>query len=153
MFIRAAAEQCFSRELAGCAITAIRIIDNIIAPSSSSPLVIYTQAGRQFVHQFVVDDVSKIIKEAIETTIGGNAYQHDKVNNWTGSVVETCLSVLTKLQKPYKYIVTCMIMQKNGAGLHTASSCFWNNETDGSCTVRWENKTMYCIVSVFGLSI
>lgn len=55
-------------------------------------------------HQFVVDDVSKIIKEAIETTIGGNAYQHDKVNNWTGSVVETCLSVLTKLQKPYKYI-------------------------------------------------
>ncbi|XP_055547794.1 dynein light chain Tctex-type [Wyeomyia smithii] len=104
-------------------------------------------------HQFVVDDVSKIIKEAIETTIGGNAYQHDKVNNWTGSVVETCLSVLTKLQKPYKYIVTCMIMQKNGAGLHTASSCFWNNETDGSCTVRWENKTMYCIVSVFGLSI
>lgn len=49
--------------------------------------------------------------------------------------------------------VTCMIMQKNGAGLHTASSCFWNNETDGSCTVRWENKTMYCIVSVFGLAI
>ncbi|XP_037952950.1 dynein light chain Tctex-type [Teleopsis dalmanni] len=102
---------------------------------------------------FVVDDVSKIIKEAIENTIGGNAYQHDKVNNWTGQVVENCLSVLTKEQKPYKYIVTSMIMQKNGAGLHTASSCFWNNDTDGSCTVRWENKTMYCIVSVFGLAV
>lgn len=55
-------------------------------------------------NQFVVDDVSKIIKEAIESTIGGNAYQHDKVNNWTSAVVETCLGVLTKLQKPYKYI-------------------------------------------------
>lgn len=22
-------------------------------------------------------------------------------------------------------------MQKNGAGLHTASSCFWNSNTDG----------------------
>lgn len=137
-------------------------------------------------------------------------------------------------------------MQKNGAGLHTASSCFWDSSTDGtgssrreglsghlpagpaargprwglgsqssalgrvcersrvfecvltgvtfknlfwergcpaglvgrtevsarvlglpgwapegpqppfpagSCTVRWENKTMYCIVSAFGLSI
>ena len=44
-------------------------------------------------------------------------------------------------------------MQKNGAGLHTASSCYWDNSTDGSCTVRWENKTMYCIVSVFGLAI
>ncbi len=32
------------------------------------------------------------------------------------------------------------------------------NDTDfcfstGNCTVRWENKTIYCIVSVFGLAI
>lgn len=104
-------------------------------------------------NQFVVDEVSKIIKETIENTIGGNGYQHDKVNNWTSQVVETCLTMLTKEQKPFKYIVTSMIMQKNGAGLHTASSCYWNNDTDGSCTVRWENKTMYCIVSVFGLAV
>lgn len=57
-----------------------------------------------FQNQFVVDDVSKIIKEAIEQTIGGNSYMHDKVNNWTGAVVENCLGVLTKQQKPYKYI-------------------------------------------------
>ena len=103
--------------------------------------------------QFVVDEVSTIIKEAVESTIGGNAYQHAKVNQWTSSIVETLLGTLTKQQKPFKYIVTCTIMQKNGAGLHTASSCFWDNTTDGSCTVRWENKSMYCIVSVFGLAI
>jgi len=103
--------------------------------------------------QFVVDEVSNVIKEAIETTIGGNSYTHAKVNTWTNGVVESCLASLTKLQKPFKYIVTCVIMQKNGAGLHTASSCYWDNSTDGSCTVRWENKTMYCIVSVFGLAI
>ncbi|XP_034253058.1 dynein light chain Tctex-type [Thrips palmi] len=103
--------------------------------------------------QFVVDEVSTIIKEAVESTIGGNAYQHNKVNQWTSSVVETLLGTLTKQQKPFKYIVTCTIMQKNGAGLHTASSCYWDNTSDGSCTVRWENKSMYCIVSVFGLAI
>lgn len=103
--------------------------------------------------QFVVDDVSKIIKEAIEVSIGGNTYSHQKVNSWTSSVVENVLAALCKLAKPYKYIVTCTIMQKNGAGLHTASSCYWDNATDGSCTVRWENKTMFCIVSVFGLAI
>ena len=27
--------------------------------------------------------------------------------------------------------VTSVIMQKNGAGLHTASSCYWDNTTDG----------------------
>ena len=60
---------------------------------------------------------------------------------------------LTQLQKPFKYIVTCIIMQKNGAGMHTASSCFWDNQTDGSCTTRWDGKTMYCVVTVFGLGI
>ncbi|KAL2082709.1 hypothetical protein ACEWY4_022527 [Coilia grayii] len=102
---------------------------------------------------FVVDEVSTIIKESVETAIGGNTYQHSRVNQWTTNVVEQCLSQLSKLGKPFKYIVTCIIMQKNGAGLQTASSCFWDNSTDGSCTVRWENKSMYCIVSVFGLAI
>ncbi|CAI9718249.1 Hypothetical predicted protein [Octopus vulgaris] len=91
---------------------------------------------------FVVDDVTNIIKESVENVIGSNAYQHNKINQWTSNVVEQCLSQLTKLNKPFKYIVTCVIMQKNGAGLHTASSCFWDNTTDGSCTVKWENKTI-----------
>lgn len=52
----------------------------------------------------MVDDVSKIIKEAIEVSIGGNTYQHNKVNQWASNVVEGCLGNLTKLQKPYKYI-------------------------------------------------
>ena len=102
---------------------------------------------------FVVEDIGNVIKESIENTIGGNAYQHNKVNQWTSNVVEHCLNQLTKLARPFKYIVTAVILQKNGAGLHTASSCFWDNSTDGSCTLKWENKTMYCIVSVFGLAI
>lgn len=28
-------------------------------------------------------------------------------------------------------LVTCVIMQKNGAGMQTASTCFWDNSTDG----------------------
>ncbi|XP_066556514.1 dynein light chain Tctex-type 1 isoform X2 [Amia ocellicauda] len=54
---------------------------------------------------FVVDEVSSIIKESVEGAIGGNAYQHSRVNQWTTSVVEQCLSQLTKLGKPFKYIV------------------------------------------------
>uniref|UniRef100_A0A8C9RTX8 Dynein light chain Tctex-type 1 n=1 Tax=Scleropages formosus TaxID=113540 RepID=A0A8C9RTX8_SCLFO len=97
--------------------------------------------------------LSSIIKESVDAAIGGSTYQHSRVNQWSSSVVENCLGQLTKLGKPFKYIVTCIIMQKNGAGLQTATSCFWDNTTDGSCTVRWENKSMYCIVSVFGLAI
>lgn len=72
-----------------------------------------------------------VFQQAVESVIGGSAYQHNKVNQWTSSVVELCLNQLAKLNKPFKYIVTCVIMQKNGAGLHTASSCYWDNNTDG----------------------
>jgi len=85
---------------------------------------------------FIVDEVSNIIKESIEATIGSQSYQQAKINTWTSNIVEAILNSLTKLNKPFKYIVSCVIMQKNGAGLHTASSCFWDNTTDGSCTVR-----------------
>uniref|UniRef100_A0A8C1Q641 Dynein, light chain, Tctex-type 1 n=1 Tax=Cyprinus carpio TaxID=7962 RepID=A0A8C1Q641_CYPCA len=74
-----------------------------------------------------------------------NTFSLEEVLLWiTDSILIFC-SVLSS--------VTCIIMQKNGAGLQSASSCFWDNTTDGSCTVRWENKHLYCIVSVFGLAI
>jgi hypothetical protein len=75
----------------------------------------------------------------------------------------------------HKYIiVTCVIMQRNGAGLHCANSCYWDTSSDGtdfstsnskqcikvltlintgSSTYKYESKTMYAIVNVFGLAI
>merc|ERR1712224_1092074 len=91
---------------------------------------------------FVVDEVSMIIKESVENSIGVNAYQHNKVNGWTSSIVEQSLKKLTGLGKPFKYIVSVVILQKTGAGLHTASSCYWDNTTDGA--VQCGGRTRRC---------
>ncbi|XP_035533291.1 dynein light chain Tctex-type 1-like [Morone saxatilis] len=91
--------------------------------------------------------------QCIESVVGGDDYSQSQVNKWTASIVERCLTQLVKQGKPYKYIVTCAVMQKTGAGLHTANSCYWDTAMDGSCTVRWENRTMYCVVSVFAVAI
>ena len=58
----------------------------------------------------MVDEVSNIIKESIDNTIGGNGYAHPKVSQWTNAVVESCLASLTKLQKPFKYIGKSFLM-------------------------------------------
>ncbi|EFJ05638.1 hypothetical protein SELMODRAFT_8199, partial [Selaginella moellendorffii] len=73
------------------------------------------------------------------------------IGQWTSTVCEKCMAKLVNLNKPFKYIVTCMIMQKNGAGLVTASSCFWDPLADGSRTMRWENKTMYAIATAYAM--
>jgi len=102
---------------------------------------------------FISEDVLAMIKESTEQVLSNATYTHTKVPNWTSMVIENTLKRLKEVNKPFKYIVTAVIMQRNGAGLHTATSCFWDNSSDGSATLRWENKSMYCIVTVFGLAI
>jgi len=110
----------------------------------------FTDAGPQ---NFEYDEVKGLIEQAIEPVLGKNVYQPKKVHDWTSTVVEEVLKKLQAANKPFKYVVTCIIMQKNGAGLHTASTCFWDTKTDGSCSVRWDNATMHAIVTVFALHI
>ncbi|XP_074551095.1 dynein light chain Tctex-type 3 [Halichoeres trimaculatus] len=102
---------------------------------------------------FNADEANSTVKECIEGVIGGTDYDQSKVNQWTANIVEHSLTHLVKQGRPFKYIVNCAIMQKTGAGLHTANSCYWDTTTDGNCTVRWENRTMYCVVSVFAVAV
>lgn len=44
---------------------------------------------------------------------------------------------LSKLEKPFKYVVNCFIMQKNGAGVNYANSLYCDNVTDGISSVKW----------------
>lgn len=59
---------------------------------------------------FVIDEVSNIIKKTIEQIIGGNSYQHNKVNRWTADIVDQVLTELTRLEKPFKYIVQAVCL-------------------------------------------
>ena len=84
---------------------------------------------------------------------GTSEFSNEQMSSWVNSIVESSLCSLSKLQKTYKYVVSCVLLEKNGSGLIMASSCYWDSEMDGSCTVRWENRTMCCIVNVFGLAM
>ncbi|KAL7752023.1 hypothetical protein RI367_002551 [Sorochytrium milnesiophthora] len=76
---------------------------------------------------FIPDEITAMAKEAVESTIQNNAYHHQKVGQWNSNIVELALKKLSGLNKPFKYI--------------------------GSATYKYESKTMYVIVNVFGLSI
>ncbi|KAI8584274.1 hypothetical protein K450DRAFT_219034 [Umbelopsis ramanniana AG] len=103
--------------------------------------------------QFNVEEVTNIIKETVEATITDTVYSHTKVPEWNSTIVDNCLKRLKDMNSNFKYVVTCVIMQKNGAGFYAGSSVYWDNSHDGSANYRFENKSLYAIVSVFGLSI
>jgi Tctex-1 family len=56
-----------------------------------------------------------------------------QVTDWTNHIVDNCLRELQSLNKPFKYIITCIIMQKNGAGLNSSATMFWDPEKDNYC--------------------
>ncbi|XP_037676709.1 dynein light chain Tctex-type 3 [Choloepus didactylus] len=102
---------------------------------------------------FNADEAHNIVKECVDDILGGEDYNQNNINQWTAKIVEQSLTHLVKLGKAYKYVVTCAVAQRSAYGFHTASSCFWDTTSDGTCTVRWENRTMNCIVNVFAISI
>lgn len=53
----------------------------------------------------------------------------------------------------FKYIVNCIILAAGGNGMDVAGLCYWDQEMDGSVTIKWDNKHMTCIVNIFGCAI
>ena len=103
--------------------------------------------------EFNVEDVEAIVRKSIHSCLNEHSYNSKKVNEWTNGIVTNCLKDLQQLSRPFKYIISCIIMQKNGAGLNTSASMHWDTTKDGFCKVPWQNPTMHCIVTVYGLSV
>ena len=101
--------------------------------------------------RFVDEEAAAIVKEAMRVTLENRHFQEKKLKEWMSEVTERTLSELARLAKPFKYVVTCLITQKSGAGLHMSNAFRWHPSTDGTCTVKWENESMYCAVIVDGL--
>ncbi|CAB4409108.1 unnamed protein product [Rhizophagus irregularis] len=103
---------------------------------------------------FNEDQVKGIIKEVVEQNIlQGSAYLHSRISNWNNSIVHSVVEKLSALNKAFKYIVTCTIFEKNGAGIHATTTCYWDSNHDGSTTYRHDTNSMYVIVNVWGLCV
>ncbi len=60
---------------------------------------------------FNSEQVQKIAENSLNAVIGSNnlTYNREKVNQWTQQIIEQCIKELAKLNKQFKYMVTCII--------------------------------------------
>jgi len=98
--------------------------------------------------------INSILGDALKLFKDENIYfLPEKAGPWAQSVIDTCLKELVKMNKPYKYIVTCIIQQKIGAGLQTVTSMYWDKKTDGMTTAQMESINLGVVVTVFYMHI
>ena len=104
--------------------------------------------------EFNSEDVEQYVRKAIQSVALNEAqYNPKKVNEWTNGIVTSVLKDLQQLGRPFKYIITCIITQNIGAGMHTSASMYWDVSKDGHCKLGWRNNTIHCIVTVYGVSV
>mmetsp|Transcript_10684 Transcript_10684/g.24358 ORF Transcript_10684/g.24358 Transcript_10684/m.24358 type:complete len:113 (-) Transcript_10684:256-594(-) len=102
---------------------------------------------------FNQDEVYQVVKESVDTVLTNASYLHAKVPQWQSMIVESILKRLATLNKPFKFVVTSMISQNTGGATHTAHTCFWDAETDGFAKYRFDNPTLVCLTTVYGMGI
>jgi dynein light chain Tctex-type 1 len=93
--------------------------------------------------ELVMEDVREAIRLSIGNVFGQRdsmPYNPDKVNSWSQQIIDFTLRELVKLAKPFKYVVTCVIMQSNGSGLQSAAAAYWDTDTDGISCVQGVSK-------------
>lgn len=104
------------------------------------------------------EEVEHIISSVVDETLKDEAYTDEAVGKWNDRICEGIMAQLINLKWSARFSVDCLIMQRNGAGLHSATASFLDNSVDGQYTYLWPkeksrdhpNKSILCLVTVFG---
>ena len=99
------------------------------------------------------DKINEGITNLINQKLGTEKWQPKKVDGWTKDLIESTLKLLAETKKPFKYIVTCIIMQKTGGGLSSSYSALWDTSRDGASGVQFDNGNLYCVISLFWVKL
>jgi len=119
---------------------------------------------------FDKEKIHKIVYNGVDSTLTGQTYKRESAKQWIEAVTESCMAHLNQYQQSrkeefskqtntpsdhlvpvvMKYMVHVVLLKKSpSVGFHSATSAIWDPNTDGMCSVAWENDTMHCLITVF----
>ena len=112
---------------------------------------------------FPSEDIEKIVQETVEAILGPRTYSEKDVPVWINELNEAIMEKLVSAQKPFKFLINSLIMQRKGANVVVSNSNFWDTGLDSSFTVIWPREkpnkaeqsknTIQCMVSVYAMSL
>lgn len=90
-------------------------------------------------------------------------YEEGETCGWINEINEKVMAKLVEMQRPFKFLVNTLVMQRKGANVVTTHNNYWDSTFDEGLVVIWpkekigkteQNKeNMQCIVSVYALSL
>lgn len=87
-------------------------------------------------------EMKNMVNYVLQKIIGNREFEEDKVDKWRTEIRNKCSSELEKHTQDY--IIICTIEKKSGRNFYRVGA-----HRPYSVTVQWENKHMYCFVSMY----
>lgn len=119
---------------------------------------------------FDKEKIHQIVYNGVDKTLQGQTYKRENAKQWIEAVTEATMAHLNQYQQTkkeefskqtatpedhlvpvvMKYMVHVVLLKKSpSVGFHSATSAIWDPNTDGMCSVAWENDSMHCLITVF----
>ena len=117
--------------------------------------------GGAAVEGWTSEEVERTIAEEVEEELKEEVWEEGRKGHWNNSIAEKIMGRLVEARRAYKYGVEVCVMQKNGAGLHSATATFFDAQGDLAISYLWPkektkdtmNKSLVCLVTVFASSM
>ena len=80
---------------------------------------------------FPQEEINQILQTVVETTLETAEWDEKKVPGWINDICDKTMKQLIEMKYPYKFVVTCMLIQKTDKPLLSTFSVSWENNMDG----------------------
>ena len=92
------------------------------------------------------------VDNIIKRFLGNKNYDRRQAQSWCDVINAEIIKSLNPQQRGFKFIIHSTISKKGEASLHFSNQFLWNQKTDGSIFVKYENATLKCFVSLYGIA-
>ena len=106
-----------------------------------------------FVFNKIKVDIINQAEHILKIQLENKKYIANKTGEQIDKIQTTLLSNLRELSPNFKYIISTVILQKTGAGLHSEIATLWDSSTDGAVIAKYENEYLICMCTIIGIAI
>jgi dynein light chain Tctex-type 1 len=107
------------------------------------------------------EELEKAISDEVDLLLKDVMWDETQAAHWNNKIAENLLARLVDSRRAYKYAVDVCVLQKTGAGLHSATATFVDIQNDAAVSYLWPkekskdtmNKAVVCLVTVFAAAL
>ena len=97
-------------------------------------------------------ELTSLVNNIIRQFLNDKDYDKEVAQSWCDDINAEIIKDLRQQQTGFKFIIHTTISKKGESSFHFSNSFLWNKKTDGSIFVKYENATLKCFVSLYGIS-